>query len=182
MWVRSSSVAHIAGWDNLLFLLDANVLIDANRDYYPLERVPEYWTWLVDRGRNGRVKIPRQMYGEVLAGKGDALTTWVRDNRRDLMLDEEVLEENVAQVVEEGYATNLMEVSADKLGQDPFLIAYTLADPLNRTVVTTEVSKPGKKGVNRHVPDVCRTFGVQCCDAFDLIVALAFSTDWRRRK
>jgi len=31
----------------LLYLLDANVLIAANRDYYPLGRVPEFWDWLV---------------------------------------------------------------------------------------------------------------------------------------
>lgn len=29
-----------------LYLLDANILIDANRDYYPVEAVPEYWAWL----------------------------------------------------------------------------------------------------------------------------------------
>lgn len=33
----------------MLYLLDANVLITANRTYYPLERVPEYWAWLVNR-------------------------------------------------------------------------------------------------------------------------------------
>ena len=46
----------------MLYLLDANVLIDADRDYYPLERVPEFWDWLVDGGVKGRVKIPLEMY------------------------------------------------------------------------------------------------------------------------
>ncbi|MCY4508918.1 MAG: DUF4411 family protein [Acidobacteria bacterium] len=32
----------------MLYLLDANVLIDAHRDYYPLGRVPEFWDWLID--------------------------------------------------------------------------------------------------------------------------------------
>ena len=40
------------------FLLDANVLIDANRDYYPIERIPEFWDWLAYQGRQGNVKIP----------------------------------------------------------------------------------------------------------------------------
>ena len=31
----------------MLYLLDANVFIDANRDYYPLDRFPEFWDWLV---------------------------------------------------------------------------------------------------------------------------------------
>ena len=34
------------GRTSVLYLLDANVLIDANRDYYPIHRVPEFWDWL----------------------------------------------------------------------------------------------------------------------------------------
>ena len=65
----------------MLYLLDANVLIDANRDYYPLGRVPEFWDWLVDRATKQQVKIPLEMYEEVLAGKEDDLTRWLKDNR-----------------------------------------------------------------------------------------------------
>ena len=58
----------------MLYLLDANVLIDANRDYYPLGRVPEFWEWLVDRASRHQVKIPLDMYEEILAGGEDDLT------------------------------------------------------------------------------------------------------------
>ena len=51
----------------MLYLLDANVLIDANRDYYPLGRVPEFWDWLIDRATKHQTKIPVEMYEEVLA-------------------------------------------------------------------------------------------------------------------
>ena len=50
----------------MLCLLDANVLIDANRDYYPIERVPEFWDWLVEMGELGRVKIPLEIYEEIV--------------------------------------------------------------------------------------------------------------------
>ena len=43
----------------MLYLLDANVLIDANRDYYPLGRVPEFWDWLIDRAASRQVKARR---------------------------------------------------------------------------------------------------------------------------
>ena len=52
---------------NVLYLLDANVLIDANRDYYPIERVPEFWDWLVEMGELGRVKIPLEIYEEIVS-------------------------------------------------------------------------------------------------------------------
>lgn len=46
----------------MLYLLDANVLIDANRDYYQMSRVPEFWDWLVEMGTHGLVKIPLEVY------------------------------------------------------------------------------------------------------------------------
>ncbi|MDE0019943.1 MAG: DUF4411 family protein [Candidatus Poribacteria bacterium] len=40
------------------YLLDANVLIDAKRDYYPMTRVPDFWEWLLElfRPNKGLVK------------------------------------------------------------------------------------------------------------------------------
>lgn len=51
----------------MLYLLDANVLIVANRDYYPHGRVPEFWDWLLDRAATGRTKVPVEMYEEIVA-------------------------------------------------------------------------------------------------------------------
>ena len=44
----------------MINLLDANVLIDANRDYYPIERVPEFWEWLAAMGEQGLVRFRRR--------------------------------------------------------------------------------------------------------------------------
>ena len=66
------------------------------------------------------------------------------------------------------------------VGLDPFLIAYALSNPSQRVVVTTEHSKPKKKRANRHIPDVCRDLNVHCCNTYEFIVALNFTTDWRR--
>lgn len=66
----------------MLYLLDANVLIDANRDYYPLGRVPEFWDWLLDCANLHQVKIPMEMYEEILAGKDDGLTRWAQGQPR----------------------------------------------------------------------------------------------------
>ena len=39
-----------------LYLLDANVLINAKNFYYAFDQVPEFWEWLVDQGVRGKVK------------------------------------------------------------------------------------------------------------------------------
>ena len=160
----------------MLYLLDANVLIDANRDYYPLRRVPEFWDWLLDRATEQRVKVPLEMYEEILAGINDDLTRWLNDNRDAILLDESVDAIMVTRVTDPGYAPDLSGEEVERIGRDPFLIAYALGNPEQRTVVTTEVSKPKKQRANRHIPDVCDALNVRHCNTYQFIEALDFTT------
>lgn len=163
----------------MLYLLDANVLIDANRDYYPFGRVPEFWGWLVDRASRQKAKIPVEMYEEILGGGEDDLTRWLKDNRKTLLLDEDVNEALVTQATGQGYAPDLSDEELERIGRDPFLIAYALGDPARRTIVTTEVSKPTKRRANRHIPDVCDDLSVLHCNTYQFIKALDFTTGRR---
>ena len=169
----------------MLYLLDANVLIEADRDYYPIERIPEFWEWLGVMAELGRVKVPEEMFEEVVVPRPsspDPLVDWSNANRESLVLDESVLVELVDRVTREGYADDLTDDDLLKVGRDPFIIAYALAgDHRGRTVVTTEVSRPSAKRANRHLPDVCGHFCVSCINTFTLIQNLDFRTDWRTR-
>ena len=160
-----------------MYLLDSDVLIDAKRDYYPLDRVPEFWDWLILRGRAGYVKIPREMYDEIMKGNDD-LKDWLKENRDTLLLDEFAPHQLVTLVTEQGYADNLTDAEVESMGNDPFIIAYALLDARGRCVVTTEHSKPKKTRANRHIPDVCEDFDVDCIDTFELIRRLDFRTNW----
>ena len=163
--------------DSLLYLLDANVLIDANRDYYPIARVPEFWEWLLHQAALEQIRVPLEIYEELTDG-GDPLADWMKDHRQDLVLQESVREEMVAEVTSTGYADDLDDEEIEKLGRDPFLIAYAYADKAQRCVVTTEASRPKRDRANRHIPDVCRGLGVRCCNTFQLLRELNFSTRW----
>lgn len=66
------------------------------------------------------------------------------------------------------------------MGRDPFLLAYALTDPANRTIVTTEVSKPKKQRANRKIPDVGRDLGIRCINNFQLLRELDFKTGWKK--
>ncbi len=166
----------------MLYLLDANVLIDANRDYYPIGRVDEYWDWLIFQGQQGMVKVPLEIYEELKEGKQDALALWAKEAETEeaLKLDEDVDIDLVRQVSDEGYAPDLTDVEVEKIGRDPFLIGYALVDVEQRVVVTTETSQPRKERANRKVPDVCRQFGVTSINAYQLGHQLDFRTDWKR--
>lgn len=166
----------------MLFFLDANVLIDANRDYYPIERVPEFWDWLVHHGEQGNVKIPLEVYEEIKDGN-DNLAAWSKEPnvKSALLLDEEVDVDLVSKAINDGYAPDLTDDEVEKIGRDPFLVAYGLADLGQRCVVTTEVSKPRRSRANRHLPDVCADFGVPCRNTFQFVQDLDFSTSWNSR-
>ena len=166
----------------MLYLLDANVLIDANRDYYGINRVPEFWAWLLEQATSGKVSVPIEMYEEATLPKPKTpglLDIWLNENRDCIVFYESVQQHLVAEVTEKGYASNLTEDEVEKMGKDPFLIAYALVDPLNRVVVTNEQSKSRKERASRHIPDVCDDFDIGWCNTFELIRKLDFRTDWK---
>jgi hypothetical protein len=168
----------------VLYLLDANVLINANRTYYSIDRVPEFWEWLVYMGGMDKVKIPIEIYEEIDKKRPDEidfLADWAKEveTKSALLLKDEVDVLLVASITNVGYADDLTDNEVEKLGRDPFLIAHALKDTNSRCVVTSEVSKPNKQRANRRIPDVCSMFKVPCCDTFDFVRALNFSTHWK---
>lgn len=163
----------------MLYLLDANVLIDADRDFYSIERVPEFWEWLQHHGELGHAKVGIEIYEELTGGRG-SLPEWLKTSvvRRALLLDEESDPGLVNQVVSVGYAPDLTDIEVMDIGRDPFLIAHAMTAPESRCVVTTEASAPSKTRQNRRIPDVCRDFNVQCYNGFSFFRALNFRTNW----
>ena len=158
-----------------MYLLDANVIIDADRDYYPIDRVPEFWDWLLEMCALGKVKIPLENYEEITP-QNEALANWLKLNVHILVLEEPVVQELVARVVEDGYASDLTDEEIEKIGNDPFLVAYALTDLSRRCVVTTESSRPSRTRGNRHLPDVCEDLSVRHINTFELVRVLDFRT------
>ncbi len=169
----------------MIYLLDANTLIDAKRDYFEFDRVPEFWEWLQYQGSNGSIKIPIEIYEEFeearkANGERDKLAEWAANPeiKDALLYEKEVVPDLVSRVITEGYCPDPTDQEIEAMGRDPFLLAYALADPLNHTIVTTEVSKPSKRRANRKVPDVGRDLGIRCVNNFQLLRDLDFTTRW----
>lgn len=150
----------------MLYLLDANTLIRANADYYPIERIPHFWEWLIERGKEGRVKIPNEIADEITAGRDD-VAEWLKqeDAKSALRLAERVDVAALRRVVTIGYAPDLDSTEMQKIGKDPFLVSYALGRS-ERTVVTKEQPRPSKQRANRRVPDVCDACGVPWMNDF----------------
>ncbi|WEL85568.1 DUF4411 family protein [Pseudomonas sp. CBSPCAW29] len=98
--------------------------------------VPELWAWLLHQSQNGRIKMPIEIYEEILAGKEDILTGWLKmpEVKSNLVLQEGVNPGAVAHVTYNGYAADLNENELAYIGRDPFLISYALSNPADRCV------------------------------------------------
>ncbi len=154
-------------------------MIDADRDYYPIDRVPEFWDWLLHVAEQGLVKVPQDAFEEITDGNG-RLVEWIKEHKAVLLEETELETGPVRRVVEQGYAPDLRDDELEKLKADPFIVAYGVALRGAVTIVTTERSKPTRKRANRHIPDVCTTLDVPCIDTYELLRVLDFRTDWRR--
>lgn len=117
-----------------MHLLDANVLITAHNLYYPVQRVPEFWDWLVHMGETGALKMPVEIIEEIT--EGSELAQWLNegDNYDALKLDQDV-DPALVQTVIEKYASDLNDAEIIEVGRDPFLIAHALAHRADRIVI-----------------------------------------------
>lgn len=170
----------------MIYLLDANTLINAKNEFYPVNNVPEFWEWLVHHGEEGKVKIPSEIYDEFADtvqkdGTADELALWASQQfvQDALLFDEEADADLVSRVLYGGYLKNPTDEDIRKVGFDPFLISYALKDVENRCIVSGEVSKPTLQNANRRVPDVCDGFNIRCIHYFTFFRELNFSTRWR---
>lgn len=159
----------------MIYLLDANVLIRAHEDYYPLDGVPQFWDWLLTTAAAGQIKMPTEIHEEIAISTRD-LGAWASEQAviEALVLQEDVDPALLNQVLEQGYGPDLTEADIEKIGRDGFLVAYALAAPDKRTVITKENSKPSAQKGNRKVPDVCDAVGVQWRRDFPVFKELGF--------
>ena len=167
----------------MLYLIDANSIIDAKDLYYVIDRVPEFWDWLLHHGNGGRIKIPLENFDEISPGndKDDPFYVWRKypATAKALVLDEEVDIVAVQHVLDYGYGRNLTDEELITIGKDPFLIAAAFGRN-DSVVVTSEKSKPKAQRKNRKIPDVCNDLGVRWITPFQLNIELDFKTNWRK--
>lgn len=163
----------------MLYLLDASALINAHRTWYALNRVPEFWRWILHHAEAGRVKMPPEIYGEVEDGR-DELAKWAKEpaHRRVLRLGEAADAARVQGVLAK-YGDGLTEAELIQIGQDPFLIAAAVGNAV-RCVVTAEASSAKKRRANRKIPDICDDCAVTWRTPVALINELDFTTGWER--
>ena len=153
-----------------IYVLDANVFIEAARRYYAFDIAPAFWRALVEHAEDGRLRSIDRVKDEIVRGN-DELKTWANSDFHERFVpttDEDVIEAYrrvIAWVHEQSQFNDAAKAEfAD--GADGWVIAYAMAKEC--VVVTHEQFNPD---IRRKVPipNVCREFGVQHVDTFQML-------------
>jgi hypothetical protein len=157
-----------------IYIIDANVLMQAHRLYYAFPICPGFWDFLLQQHQAGRIISLDRVHAEI--DPGDALHRWVKSSAPSTLF---------ASTQDAGVGQNFGNLAAWVQGNaqftqtakdefarvaDGWLVAYALAHP-NHVVVTMEERADGaKKRVP--LPNVCLQFGVRYTDTFTMIKEL----------
>ena len=155
----------------MVYLLDANVFMEAKNRHYGFDTVPGFWDWL-DREHARGVVFSIQAVRKELLKKGDELADWAEGCADGFFL-------HPNRTTHEAVATVNHWVDAQprfveearrrfRKGADPLLVAQALTS--SSVVVTHEVSEPGSK-VKAKLPDVCTGMKVEYMNPFQMLRA-----------
>ena len=165
----------------MLYLLDANVFIEAKNRYYAFDLFPAFWGWM-DSVVAQNVRTITMVRDELLV-KDDALGDWMRARKDEpwiLPVDDEATQVAFAEIAAELDGSRYRRPGIEKFlsGADPWLIAK--AKVLGATIVTHEV--PDAHVLKRvPIPNLCVSRSVPCLDTFDTLRALQARFDHHNR-
>ncbi len=155
----------------MAYCLDANVLIEAHRRYFPMDVVPGFWDALDEAGRCGEVFVIHEVFDELTDG-GDELAAWMKarsaykhDQRGDTGTNERFgrIHTVIRSRLPAYKAAAIPEFFG---GADPWVIAYCAA--YDHVLVTQEIAEP-KRQAKVKIPDVCGPMGVRCINTIELL-------------
>jgi hypothetical protein len=151
----------------MVYLLDANVFIQAKNLYYGFDICPGFWDWLAARHAARRVFSVRQVGDELVAGS-DALADWAQRKGDDFFLPPDARTLPALAAVSQwvtGQGYEPAAVNTFLQVADYYLIAHALAH--GHTVVTHEVPAQTTRKVK--IPNVCVGLGVPYVSAFQML-------------
>ncbi len=164
-----------------LFLLDANVFIQAKRQYYAFDLCPGFWNCVSAWHSKGAVYSIDRVKDELERGQND-LTQWATkeiSSAAFISTEDQPIIASYSQIMSwvEAQSQFTTEAKAEfAANADGWLVACAMAKGM--VLVTHEVYEPGaKKRVK--MPNVCRKFAVSYTDTFDMLRELSAQFHWK---
>lgn len=156
-----------------MFLLDANVFIEAKNFYYRFEIFPAVWAWLDREQEFDRLASVLPVAEELIRGN-DELADWATERKGGgwfLPVDDEETQRHFSEILRWVLDADFTESAKAEFmdGGDPWLIAK--ARSLSAAVVTQEIFAPEIRRKVK-IPNVCKAFDIEYMNTFDLLKSL----------
>ncbi len=151
----------------MVYLLDANVFIEAKNRYYGFDFCPAFWDWLIQKNDEQIVFSIEAVYKELTDGNDD-LSTWAKSHKNTFFLSPDNLTQDqfttvstwaISQDYEQTAISEFFSVG------DYFLVSHALGNRM--TVVTHEIPSNSKKKIK--IPNACQGLGVQFTNPFQML-------------
>ena len=150
-----------------MYLLDANVFIQAKNLHYGFDFVPAFWDWLIRENSTGKVASVEKVADELRVGR-DELSEWAEERGEGFFLRPDA---NVATALNQvsdwansqGYAPEA--VATFLKVADLWLVAHAQAH--NCVVVTHEI--PASTIGKIKIPNACIDLGLRCINPFQML-------------
>lgn len=151
------------------FCLDTNVFFTPGNIYYPMDFCPAYWDLIDKHIGDGSLFIHDLVYQELTKGES-AVSDWIKERKESGLVkefyDDETQKEYIKIAEFVANSDHRPEVIAEFLsGADPWIIATCKVH--NFVLVTKETYSDSKKKIK--IPNICRIFGVEYIDDFEMI-------------
>ncbi len=153
-----------------VYLLDANVFIEAARRYYAFDLTPRFWEHLVRLAEAGQIQSIDRVKQELERGK-DELATWIKGafNSAFASTDDTDVIRSFAEIMTWVQGQNQFWDAAKANfagGADGWLVAY--ARVKGCVIVTHEVAAPDARR-KVPIPNVCEVFNITFVDTFEML-------------
>lgn len=162
-----------------VFVLDANVLIEAKNRHYAFDLAPGFWRSLVALAADARIESIDRVKTELLRGRDkpkegeepDELAVWAKGDFSHAFVstDAEDIIRSYADVMNWVHQqTRFTDAARAEFagGADGWLVAYAMAR--GRVVVTHEEPRPESRREVK-IPDVCLAFSVRSANPFQML-------------
>jgi hypothetical protein len=150
-----------------VYLLDANVFMQAKNLHYGFDFCPAFWDWLITQNAVGRVFSIEKVEDEILAGDDD-LSLWAREREAGFFLppDDKVVacfplvsEWVSSQSYQPAAVNTFLQVA------DYYLISQAKA--MGAVVVTHE--KPANTLKTVKIPNACIGLNIKCITPYEML-------------
>jgi hypothetical protein len=150
-----------------IYLLDANVFIQAKNLHYGFDFCPAFWDWLVVQNQAGKVASIEKVGDELHAGE-DELATWAEALGDDFFLRPDGAVVPALSSVSDWASSNSYQPAAVATFlqvADYWLVAHALAHEY--TVVTQEVPADTIRKIK--IPNACIGLGLRCLSPYEML-------------